>query len=239
MQYEEMRTMEKTHRCAQCGGGLVTRWDADLADHYLACGTDPHHEGFQRTLVPGERLVRGELNHELGPGAQADAEKVMEAQQRLISRLPLKDLATGEHIANGKILDLIYWGMRHGLKPYLGHVCLYYGEPYVTIDGYYYLKVKRGLTWSIGTRPLTADELERYKVGEGDFAWTAEKYEAGQRAGDSGMGIVTRDEIESKSKKSPDQFRAPVAHDHPQRMAEKRAEWQLLRKLLPLEEVEG
>ena len=52
-----------------------------------------------------------------------------------------------------------------------------------------------------------------------------------------GLGIVTQEEITELSKKKPGQLRSPIAAKFPQRMAEKRAEWQLLRKLIPLKEM--
>ena len=52
--------------------------------------------------------------------------------------------------------------------------------------------------------------------------------------GMTALGIVTQQEIAARSKKDPTRPASPVVAAHPQRMAEKRAEWQFLRKAVPL-----
>ena len=236
MDFSEMRRMEETHCCTQCGMPLVTKWDSDLEGYYLACGTDPHHEGYKRLTSANQTVVRGKANELLGSGAQEDLEKTLQKRSTGISLMSVKDIATSEPIPRDKLGELITWAGTLNLKPYLGHVCLYFGKPYVTIDGYYYLLHKRARSITIGCRPLNIKERQAMQIPEGDHAWLAEAWELLYKMATTGLGIVTKEEIEGKSERRPDQFRAPVVHDHPQRMAEKRAEWQLLRKLIPLEE---
>ena len=66
MEYEEMRRMEKTHCCAQCGGLLVARWLADAKCHELVCRYDPLHLGVQRIPTLDDALARGEADKHLG-----------------------------------------------------------------------------------------------------------------------------------------------------------------------------
>ena len=239
MEYEEMKGMIRTHVCSQCDGELTLIWSRNLNKYLLVCGTDHKHQGYTRRLSQGELFQRGRVDEDLGPGAQNDLEKRAAEGAPAISRLPERDIATGEVVALQKIKDLVDWGLRLGLKPYLGHVCFYFGKPYVTIDGYYYLITKERIQLAIGTRPLNVDERQQFQIGDGDHAWIAEAYLGSEKLGTTGLGIVTKEEIEGKSAKKPEEFRAPVVHGHPQRMAEKRAEWQLLRKLIPLEEKES
>ncbi len=89
----------------------------------------------------------------------------------------------------------------------------------------------------VGTRPLNSVERIDYQVPNNAHAWVAEAWLGVTKLPTTGLGIVTQEEINEKSTKKPTEFRAPIARSHPQRMAEKRAEWQLLRKLVPLEEV--
>lgn len=238
MQYEEMRAMEKTHLCAQCGSNLVTIWDQDFGEYELVCAADHHHTGYQRVLSVNEDLARGTLGDKLGKGGQKGLEKMAEAGAPALSKMPEKDIATGEPIAGDKGLALVQWATKLNLKPYLGHVCLYFGKPYVTIDGYYYLNNKRDDPYRVGTRPMNNDERRYYAIADGDVAWLGEAWLGDYQLPTTGLGIVTKEEVEGKSTRNPEGFRAPVVHGHPQRMAEKRAEWQLLRKLIPLEEQE-
>ena len=236
MEYEEMRAMEKTHVCSQCDGELVTIWDMSIDNYNLVCGVNRCHHGYTKRLTQGQLFSRGRVDEDLGPGAQKDLEKAAAAGAPALSRLPEKDLATGAPIPTDKLLDLVQWAGSLGLNSFLGHVCLYFGEPYVTIDGYYYLLRKKRAGIATGSRPLKDEERQTMGLAEGDHAWLAEAWEKGEKLGTTGLGIVTKDEIEGKSTRRPEEFRAPVVHGHPQRMAEKRAEWQLLRKLIPLEE---
>ena len=238
MEYEELRVMEKTHVCAQCDGELVTRYSGKKGEYELVCGTRWDHHGYTRRLSQGELFQRGRANENLGPGAQKDLEKAAERGAPAFSKLPAADLATGEVIPGTKLLALITWGLKLGLKPHLGHVCLYHGKPYVTIDGYYYKNNKLETPYIISSRPLNEAELKEYMIEEGDLAWLAEARDTQGNYRGQGLGIVTREEIEGKSARHPEEFRAPVVHGHPQRMCEKRSEWQLLRKIIPLEEKE-
>jgi len=236
MDYHQMRRMEKSHICAQCQGELVTIWDGATNQHRLVCGQDRSHQGYQARLNMHSMLCRGKLDQEIGPGAQKMAEEMAARNPNRQALTPSYDLATKEPIARDKFLALEKWANSLGLKLYLGHVCLYHDKPYITIDGYYYLANKQGKNYQIGTRPLDSEERIKHQIPEGAYAYLAEVWLEGVKLPPTGLGIVTKEEIESRSERHPHEFRAPVVHDHPQRMAEKRAEWQLLRKLIPLEE---
>ena len=239
MEYEDMRRMEKTHICSQCGANLVIIWDMQADCYRLFCSHDHSHQGYKQTSTAGQALARGVIDNHLGPGAQKDMEKQAEHGAPALSWLADKDIATGELLTREKLGSLIAWGDSLGLKPYLGHVCLYYGKPYVTIDGYYYKLNKNHPAIRIGTRPLTQEEREQELILEGAHAWIAEAWENGEKLPTTGLGIATKEEIEAKSTRKPEEFRAPVVHGHPQRVSEKRAEWQLLRKIVSLEEKGG
>ncbi|KKL77301.1 hypothetical protein LCGC14_2036200, partial [marine sediment metagenome] len=155
MNYEEMRAMEQTHVCAQCGGRLSTKWDPGKSFYRLGCGRDPNHQGFSRIPSAEEELQRG-----LAPASNMSKEdhRVFEGQfeQRIgPSLLPKADLETGQALEQGQLQGLIAWAEVVSLRPYLGHVAIMRGKPYVTIDGYYYLARRRGRSLSIGVRPAT------------------------------------------------------------------------------------
>lgn len=238
MDYETGSKMLNTHQCSQCKAPLSLIWDADANDYALVCGTDHSHQGYERIVSPGQEVARGGADKVTGPGAQADLEKQLAKAEHPLSMLPAKDLGDNKAIAKQALEALVKWGLSLGLKPYLGHVCLYHGKPYVTIDGYYYKLYKNMTPIRIGTRPLSIDERSEYHVPEGAHAFLAESWLGNTRLPTTGLGVVTQEELDGKSERDPEKWRSPVAHAHPQRMAEKRAEWQVLRKLVPLEEVE-
>lgn len=235
MEYEQMRAMEKTHCCAMCNAPLVTIWDKENDCHRLCCGHDQTHDGFRRMLSPQKALQRGEANEVIGPGAQKDLEERAKRSQMIFSLLPKEDIATKRALGIAEIGGLTLFAEQLGLNALLGHVCLYHGKPYITVDGYYYLNSKRDKPFQIGVEPMTQEEKVAYMIEDATFAYIAQAWLDDRLLPETGCGYVVKDELEAKSRRDPEQWRAPVVHDHPQRMAEKRAEWQLLRKLIPLE----
>jgi len=231
-----MKAMEETHACAVCGMPLVVIWNGDKNDYQLVCGTDRSHQGYQKILSTTQTLARGKMDEVAGPGAQKSLEKMAEKGHPGLNRLIKTDLGADKALVPLQVANLELWGRSIGLKPYLGHVCLYFGKPYITVDGYYYLNNKRESPFCISTQPMSEQARKDYQLGDGDYGFIAEARDKKGRLVANAIGIATKAEVESKSKTKPDQFRAPVAHSHPQRMAEKRAEWQVLHKVIALEE---
>lgn len=237
MEYEELKAQLDTHCCAQCDAPLTLVWDAEAKIHKLVCGDDRSHAGIKPLESLSQAVARGKADELVGPGAQRDLERSLAKAAHPLSMMPRADLSTGAALTKEALVALVKWGESLGFKPYLGHVCLYKGKPYPTIDGFYYKLREKVEKLAVGTRPLTKEEFTTYQIPEGAYAWLAEAWLGTTKLPTTGLGIVTKEEIEGKSDKHPEQWRSPVAHGHPQRMAEKRAEWQLLRKLIPLEEV--
>jgi hypothetical protein len=239
MEYEQLKAMLESHCCTQCEAPLSLIWDGKTSEYALVCGTDRSHQGYKSLGSASQAIARGQGDKLLGKGGQTDMEKQLARATHPMSMLPLKDLGSNNDLTGAQVASLVQWAESLGLKAYLGHVCLYYGKPYRTIDGLYYTLATRKTPVAVGTRPLSEAERASYMISEGAYAWLAEGWLDTTKIPTTGLGIVTREETEAKSEKKPEHFRAPIAHDHPQRMAEKRAEWQLLRKLVPLEEKEG
>ncbi len=183
-------------------------------------------------------MARGKADLVVGKGSQADLEKQVAKASHPLSMMPTKDLGDNKPLSKPAVEALVKWGLSLGLKAYLGHICLYFGKPYVTVDGYYYKLAQNKTEIRIGTRPLTEQERKEYQIPDGAHAWLAESWLGDTKLPTTGLGVVTKEEIEGKSERHPGEWRAPVVHAHPQRLSEKRAEWQLLRKLVPLEEKE-
>ena len=235
MEFEEMREMEKTHVCAMCGGEPVTIWDGENDCYRLCCGSDHTHNGFTRRPTATQLLTRGRMDKVGGSGAQRDLEHLAQRRPERFNLLPKTDIETGAVLSPQDISALDIFAQAVGLNIYLGHVGLYFGEPRVTIDGYYYLAKKRGEDISVCAMPATVDERQQYQIPDNALFFIAKGFRGSNPVPEIGLGIVTSDELAEMSKKNPSQKRHPIVAKYPQRMAEKRAEWQLLRKLIPLE----
>lgn len=238
MEYDEMRAMEKTHCCAQCTGVLNTTWNADSDDYSLVCGVDKTHTGYRSLVNTQTSLQRGDADRVIGPGAQKDLERRARETNFAFSMLPKVDAGDRSIVDLGKVDLLIKWADSVGLNAFLGHVELYYGEPRVSIDGYYYRNNKREKPYRLGTSPMSKDDRAFYTLEEGDFGSLARAYLDGNPLPEYGIGIVKAHELTDTARGKPDQKRYPIVAEHPQRLAEKRAEWQLLRKLIPLEVIQ-
>ena len=239
MNYEEMKQLVQTHVCAQCGGELVLIWDIDNSVNRVCCGPDHTHNGFKQRLTAQQMVKRGQADEVFGLGAQKDLERRARESMLAFNMLPKADFGTGEAMTLEKVQSLITWAEMVSLNARLGHVCLYFGKPYRTIDGLYYQNAKRKKPYRIGTHPMSLAERIAYAVEDKDYASIAEAWLDDKKLPETGIGLATQAEISEPSKRKEGQFAAPVVHDHPARMAEKRAEWQLLRKLIPLEINEG
>ncbi|GAG93864.1 unnamed protein product, partial [marine sediment metagenome] len=88
------------------------------------------------------------------------------------------------------------------------------------------------------SRPLSPEEEKQYKVGENDHAWVATLTFTDTGASFTGLGIVTYEEMIAKSEKKPEKLRSPVVAAHPWQLAQKRAEWQALRRAFPIGETQ-
>ena len=235
MEYEQMRVLEKTHECSMCGGSLVTIWDSENDCYRVCCGKDPTHNGIRKIPTATELLKRGRFDEVAGTGAQKDIEAQAKRQPERFNLMPKTDAQTGNGLTLADIDGLICFADSVGLNAFLGHVELYFGKPRVSIDGYYYKAKTRGENVSVLAQPASAEEYKQYKVPETDYFYIARGWLGVLEMKEVGLGIVTQDEIAEMSKKNVEQKRSPIVAKYPQRMAEKRAEWQLLRKLIPLE----
>ncbi|GAG85256.1 unnamed protein product [marine sediment metagenome] len=134
---------------------------------------------------------------------------------------------------------LVTYAHKYGLDAYRGHVLIMYSKPYIGLDGYLYHANQSGKPYQLKSRPLTNEERSTYQIKEGDHAWTCEVIMDEGKRSFTGMGIVTQDEMTAKSTKKPEQLRSPVVAKHPWQLAQKRAEWQAMRRGFPIGETEG
>lgn len=148
--------------------------------------------------------------------------------------MPKADLATGELLTRELLEALVRYAAKYDLDPSRGHVVVMYGQPYIGLDGYLYHANRQKQPYRLKSRPLNFEERTLYKIEDiEDHAWIAE-LEFIQGGSFSGLGIVTAKELTAKSTNNPEKLRYPVVATHPWQMAQKRAEWQAMRRGFPI-----
>jgi len=155
-----------------------------------------------------------------------------------LALLPQADLGTGELLTHNQVIALIQYARKYGLDPFRGHVIIMHGKPYIGIDGYLYHAKQTKKPYTLESSPLSDDMRKQYQVPEGQHAWTAKATLTETGASATGLGIVTVEEMEAKSSRDHTKLRSPVVAAHPWQLAQKRAEWQALRRLFPIGESE-
>jgi len=242
--YDELMEVAKWNVCAEHQTPLEVAWYSAEKTYVLRCGHDHFPDGLMRNMSLTEGYKAGE---ELPSPLKENVEKGMrkrEAQEAgagtavTFSGVPATDLGTGELLLPEVVQGLVDYARKYGLDPARGHVVLMYGKPYIGLDGYLYHAKRSGRPYSIESRPLDEDEHPKYQIPEGAHAWIATVRFAVPGNYLTGLGIVTRAEMTEMSKGKPWQLRSPVVAAHPWQMAQKRAEWQALRRAFPIGETE-
>jgi hypothetical protein len=239
---EELNGMAANNVCAADGGPLSVAWDATASIYYLRCGVCNATKGITHSKSVTEAYKAGEP---LPPQVQDNVEKGIAKRQAkhplpagavTMGGIPASDLGTGELLTLDVMKALVDYARGYGLDPRRGHVCLMYGKPYITIDGYLYHANKSGIFYTLASTPLTEETKKQYQVPDGAHAWLAQVTLKETGAYLTGLGIVTQEEMTAKSTKQPDRLRSPVVAAHPWQLAQKRAEWQALRRAFPIGE---
>jgi hypothetical protein len=216
--HEYLTQVTKTHICPE-----HPKLELQVATHpeggfVIRCGADHSPEEITKRPTRTRDYKEGKL------------ERVDQA----FSLIPKADLATGEVLDANMRSAIIGYARVYGLDADRGHVAVMYGKPYITIDGYLYHAYKEEIPYQLRSRPLEEDERKTYKIGADDHAWTAEVIVPRTEQSFTGLGIVTQEEMTAKSKKRPEQLASPVGAAYPWQLAQKRAEWQALRRAFPI-----
>uniref|UniRef100_A0A6H2A0A6 Uncharacterized protein n=1 Tax=viral metagenome TaxID=1070528 RepID=A0A6H2A0A6_9ZZZZ len=241
-EYDQLRDLAEDNVCAADNGRLVVAWHKEQSCYYIKCGICGECKAMTRVMSLTEEhragnLPDGPVKDNVKKGIEKRAARLPTAPQaETFTGVPAADLGTGELLPREMVLALINYAGKYHLDPARGHVCLMYGRPYITIDGYLYHAAQDGRPYSIESRPLAPDEFGTYQIEAGSHAWISTVRFAGAGNYVTGLGIVTKEEMEAKSKRHPDQLAAPVVAAHPWQMAQKRAEWQALRRAFPIGE---
>ncbi len=217
---EGLTDITQTHDCPEHGHKLGVAWDAKENSYIIRCAEGHFPEEITRLLTPTQEFKQG-TREPVGKG---------------LNLLPQTDLATGEVLTKEIRAALINYASKYGLDAYRSHIALMYGKPYITIDGYLYHANNSGRPYSLESRPLRVEERAQYQIPEGAHAWLTTIRFAGVGNYVTGLGIVTLEEMTETSKKDKTKLRSPVVAAHPWQLAQKRAEWQALRRAFPIGE---
>lgn len=240
--YDKLDDLAKFNVCSQHHTPLVVAWHGGEKSWVLRCGENHYPDAITRQpsltglYKQGEELpsyIEENIKKRERRKAMTQGNKAVSPEYAL---LPTKDLGSDRELTLDEVEALVSYAHKYSLDPFRGHVVLMYGKPYITIDGYLYHANQSGKPYTLASRPMTFSELDQYKVGATDYAWLAELTFTNTGGKFIGTGIVTYDEMTATSERHPDQLRSPVVAKYPWQLAQKRAEWQALRRAFPIGE---
>ncbi len=219
--FEQAQKYAEDHLCT-CGGRLSVAWGGSfgIQGYILRCGNDVSHTTMTRhtrKLSPDWAQAEKEFKERNHMDSTA-LTKMTEPQ--MLQRISMAKFPQGLTQSDEKMLAVV--AIAYGFDPLMGEVSIYQGRPYVSIDGRYRKAQETGRLDGVRSRPATKQEKEDWGIPPDDYFFCAEVYVKGASQPFVGWGRVNGTE----TKGSP---HLPVVKN-PQRMAEKRAEAQALRK---------
>ena len=232
--YKECRRIERTHVCAVCKGGLVTVWDGEAEAWAIRCSEGWDHSGYKRMIGYREaRQIGLPIPLEVEQQFQREEERKMaedkdRGSKALTALIPREDAGNNKLLAPDQVQLLIDYATTLGLDPYLRHVDLYFGQPRVTIYGWYYHARRQPEYGWVRTRALTPNERHDQKLEDHVHAWIAKVMSKDLQVLGEGYGYA-QDKEEGQLMRGVSEEWAT-----PQRRAEKRAEEDALAKAFPI-----
>ncbi len=222
---EQAEQYARRNLCS-CGGRLTLAWGGTwgMNDWVIRCSGDVDHDKFTSHNQKYEKELRRVY------GMKSTELMAMGKQEMLIrvgiAKFP-KDLTVPE-----KEL-LAQAAITYGLDPIMGEITIYQGRPYISVDGRFRKAQEDPNFDGIESRPANKQERIDYQMPDGDYFFRGDVYVKNISRPFTGWGRVRLAEINAKG-----DFR-PI-DTNPQRMAEKRAEIQALRKAfhIPLPSIE-
>jgi len=221
MSLEDMQKASQTDVCGECGGVLSVAWGGSIGfDGYILRCSNINHSTITRHKK------------------QSDYEKQLEKEFKEVQKMDSKALTTMTEnqmltrISSAKFPQelttpdrkaLAIAAINYGFDPLMGEISIYQGRPFVSIDGRYRKAQETGKLNGVRTRPATKQERAEWEIPDGDYFFKAEVYVKGSSMPFEGWGRIRAVEINATGKFKP-------VDANPQRMAEKRAEAQALRK---------
>lgn len=243
-EHDKLKELAKFNVCAKCKNPLEVAWLDSENSYVIGCGNCGYVDAVTRQLSLTEEYKAGT---QIDEPIKGNIEKSMRRRAMTqpkpstaitMGGVPAADLGSGELLQVDVVKALVEYAKKYGLDAARSHVCLYFGKPYITIDGYLYYANRSKIAYSLESAPLDEGLRPYYQIADGDHAWLARVLITSTGAKFIGLGIVTQEELRERSKRHPEQPASPVAAKHPQLLAQKRAEWQVLRRAFPIGETE-
>jgi len=228
MSHDELKKIAKNPRyhCGEpgCDGTLTLAWGGGVGyDCYiLRCNKNLEHNlisKYDRKEAEYRQMVEKEVGKDSGALMKMD-----EAQ--MLARVELAKFPQALTGPDKKLLAIAC--ITYGFDPIMSELTIYQGKPYVQIDGRYRKAQETGRLDGVEARPATHEEKKTWEIPDGDYFFRAEVYVKESSRPFVGWGRVFARETKVRSDHPGDAFKPIVTN--PQRMAEKRAEAQALRK---------
>lgn len=237
---EYLTDIAKKYVCSEHLTQVNVAWHDEEKSYVLRCGGKPRiteerdHDGEDhRVTIPAASHYPEEVKPKESPTKLTKTGK-LEPAGDWFNLMPKADLGTGEVLQPALINILRLYAQKYALDVFRGHVVIFHGKPYIGLDGYLYHANKSGRAYALRSRPLTDEERNAYQVVAGDHAWLSEVVFADDNTSFTGLGIVTQEEMTAKSKRDKDKLASPVVAAHPWQLAQKRGDWQALRRAFPI-----
>jgi hypothetical protein len=220
--YDQAQKLIRDHFCGQCGANLNVAWGGafKVNGYILRCAKDIKHDTITKHEKKSEQRLEAEkqwkeINHMDSKALMVMTESAMLER---IDKAKFPQALTKEE----KIL-LAAAAITYGLDPLMGELSIYQGRPFVSIDGRYRKAQETGKLAGVETRPANQKEKTDWEIPNGDYFFRSEVYVKGIERPFVGWGRVFASETQGGKGFKP-------VEKNPQRMAEKRAEAQALRK---------
>jgi len=217
IKYADMkRIVEDGHVCGECGGRLNIAFIG--GKNVLRCANLEHHTITMHDYKNEERIRQ----HKMDSTALT---KLTENQMLARVSMGGKFVDDLNPVEKRKLASLARF---YGFDPAMGEMTIYQGRPYVSIDGRYRKAQETGKFNGVESRPATKEEYESQRIPPEDYLWRADVHVKGAAYPFVGWGRVFAGETMGGKGFKP-------VEKNPQRMAEKRAEAQALRKAFHIE----
>jgi hypothetical protein len=235
MPHDDMVKTARTHHCAQCGGSLNVAW---INGGYVLRCQDLTHNTITRHVKLSERDQQKEKEWKVTNKMDSTALTKM-SQTDMVARVSKGKFPQDLTLPEKQLLAEC--ARSYGFDPLMGEITIYQGRPFVSIDGRYRKAQETGQLDGIETRPATRQEREDWQIPDGDYFFRSDVYRKGASHPFTGWGRVRGAETTPGSNRAGDTTSVykPV-QSNPQRIAEKRADAQALRKAfhIPLPNIE-
>ncbi len=224
--WERLEKIAREREC-RCGQSLFTAMrNGDIELVCDTCGVITDTVGLPKR---GARWIQKKKESWYGKMETTALMAMNESQ--MLARIGMAKFPTELTQVDRKMLAQA--AISYGFDPLMGEISVYQGRPYVSIDGRYRKAQETGRLSGVESRPAKKGEREDWGIPEGDYFFRAEVYVKDVDRPFVGWGRVFAAETTGGKGFKP-------VEKNPQRMAEKRAEAQALRKAfsIPLPSLE-